>query len=351
MPNVFTMWRTTVEDGIAQADSTLVTVILYGPGETIDPNDGADLRIIDADGDGLVDADEFRDATGGGGLGLNGGGTQLLFDGDPGSGNDGFLYSPLAVAEGEDINAFIDDLGSSFTPVDLEDIQTPDEDMEPGPVPVCFAAGTLIATPIGPRLVEDLKIGDMVETRDNGPRPLVWVGGSTVSARSLEMRPQTRPILIRQGTLGSGLPSRDLVVSPLHRILVASKIAERMTGAFEVLVTAKKLLPLEGVDVLKPKDGVEYRHLLFDRHEIVFSEGAQTESLFNGPNALNSLAGLMGVSRASLNFGPARIDTEFAPVRPFVKGRKAEKLIARHLAHGMPLVNVREEARHIEKLY
>ena len=335
----FQMFRSEVEDGIVVADSTLVTVALYAPGETIDPNDGADLRIIDDNGNGLVDADEFRDATGGGGLGLNGGSSQLLFDGDPGSGNDGFLYSPLPVAAGEDINSFIEDLGSSFEPVDLEDVETPDPDQEPGPVPICFAAGTLIATPDGPKPVESLNSGDLVTTQDNGAQPIVWTGGSTITALSFRIRPHTRPIRISKNALGPGLPKRDLVVSPLHRVLVASNIARRMKGSYELLIAAKKLVPLDGIDWVDVDTSIEYRHILFERHEIVFAEGAPTESLFNGPNALERLADITGLPVNELDFGAEGTQTEFTPARPFVKGKKAEKLVARHIARGMPMVN------------
>jgi hypothetical protein len=39
-------------------------------------------------------------------------------------------------------------------------------DLTPGPVPVCFCAGTLIATPTGQRLIEELTAGDSGLTED-----------------------------------------------------------------------------------------------------------------------------------------------------------------------------------------
>ena len=53
-----------------------------------------------------------------------------------------------------------------------------------------------------------------------------------------------RPIRIRAGTLGNGLPEADLIVSPQHRVLVRSGIARTLFGADEVLVAAKQLLAL-----------------------------------------------------------------------------------------------------------
>lgn len=76
--------------------------------------------------------------------------------------------------------------------------------------------------------------------------------------------------------MGAGIPDRDLLVSPQHRVLVRSAIAQRMFGSSEVLVAAKQLLQLPGISLAEDVAGVSYVHLLFDRHEIVVSNGAET---------------------------------------------------------------------------
>ena len=43
---------------------------------------------------------------------------------------------------------------------------------------VCFASGTLIKTPNGQTLIEQLAPGDMVLTMDHGPQPIRWIGSS-----------------------------------------------------------------------------------------------------------------------------------------------------------------------------
>jgi len=43
-----------------------------------------------------------------------------------------------------------------------------------------YARGTLIATPEGPVAVEDIAPGDMVETADEGAKPLLWKGAMTI---------------------------------------------------------------------------------------------------------------------------------------------------------------------------
>jgi hypothetical protein len=138
----------------------------------------------------------------------------------------------------------------------------------------CFARGTMIRTPEGERAVETLVPGDMVETRDHGPQPLRWLG-----ARSVQATGSNAPIVIEAGTLGF---HRRLVVSPQHRVLLTHWMAELMFGEDEVLVAAKDLVNECSVRVLEGGT-VEYFHLLFDRHQIVWSEGLETESFLPGP--------------------------------------------------------------------
>lgn len=113
---------------------------------------------------------------------------------------------------------------------------------------------------------------------------LRWIGGTRLSALHL------RPIRIRAGALGAGLPAADLLVSRQHRVLVRSAIARRMFDAPEVRVAAKHLLTLEGIDIATDQAQVAYFHLLFDRHELVISNGAEEQrSLYAGAEALASL--------------------------------------------------------------
>ena len=59
-------------------------------------------------------------------------------------------------------------------------------------------------------------------------------------------------------------------------------------GADEVLVKAADLVDGESVYFGEEAD-VTYHHILFDRHEIVFAEGAPAESLHPGDDALAAL--------------------------------------------------------------
>jgi plastocyanin len=138
----------------------------------------------------------------------------------------------------------------------------------------CFVAGTMIRTPTGEQLVETLLPGDLVETRDDGPQPLRWIGQRRVAAVD-----DFAPIHIKANTFGK---HDTLMVSPQHRVMIRDSLAELMFGEPEVLVAAKDLL--NDHSVTRQEGGeVEYVHILFDKHQVVFSNGLTTESFLPGP--------------------------------------------------------------------
>jgi len=149
--------------------------------------------------------------------------------------------------------------------------------------PPCFVAGTLIETATGPRPVETLIAGDLVATRDRGLRPLCWAGGRVVSGLG-----RHAPVRFDTGILGN---DRPLLVSPQHRVLIEGWQAELLFGEAEVLASAVHLV--NGTSVCQvPVRSVSYHHILFDRHEIVLSNGAPTESFFPGETILDEDAAL-----------------------------------------------------------
>ncbi len=152
----------------------------------------------------------------------------------------------------------------------------------------CFTPGMLIATPKGERLVEDLRPGDKVITRDNGIQEIRWIGSRPLDGRMLAANPHLQPILIRQGSLGEGLPERDMLVSPNHRVLVANDRTALYFDEHEVLVAAKHLVNHRGVHEVSAI-GVTYMHFMFDRHEVVLSNGAWTESFQPGDYTLKGM--------------------------------------------------------------
>ncbi len=143
----------------------------------------------------------------------------------------------------------------------------------------CFVAGTMILTPTGEVPVEKLQPGDLVITKDDGPQPLCWLGRRVVPAIG-----DYAPIRIAPNTFGD---HREVLVSPLHRILIKDALAELLFGDAEVLVAAKDLV--NDRSVRRVEGGmVEYVHILFDRHQVVLSDGLDTESFLPGPQIKDS---------------------------------------------------------------
>ncbi|MEL6913310.1 MAG: Hint domain-containing protein [Pseudomonadota bacterium] len=148
---------------------------------------------------------------------------------------------------------------------------------------ICFTPGTTIATPHGARPVESLRPGDLVLTRDNGIQPIRWVGQRTVPAMA-----DFAPIEVAPSVLSGA--TAPLLVSPQHRLLFSGFKSELLFGEREVLVAAKHLLDGHAVRQ-SPRAEVTYIHIMFDRHELVFANGAATESFFAGDSAMDALEG------------------------------------------------------------
>ncbi|WP_052700904.1 Hint domain-containing protein [Loktanella sp. S4079] len=202
----------------------------------------------------------------------------------------------------------------------------------------CFAAETLIETGHGARMIAELAVGDEVLNTGGQLLDIKWIGGRKVSAAEMAENPKLRPIRITKGALGNGLPTQDLLVSRQHRMQVSSKITERMFGAKDVLVAAIKLTEIPGIYIDETVQEVTYYHMLFDQHEVVLANGAPSESLFTGPEALRSVSA--GAREEILVLFPelAERDYETAPALPLIEGPARRNLIARHVKNGKPLL-------------
>ena len=234
---------------------------------------------VDADGDGDISEAEW-DAyvTGGRQLSAhyNVDGLMALWEADNnasqnGDQHNGIFYSMTGGLSEEEVLAVIQQLE------DGNNVGIGDDFV------YCFAEGSRLRTPGGETRVERLSVGDMVDTLDHGPQAIRWIGRSDVAATG-----DLCPIRIRAGALGDGLPSSDLLVSPHHRMVVTGWRAEVLFGEPEVLVAARDLVNDETIRPATDLDTVTYFHILFDRHEIVFGNGAPSESFHPAEAALNS---------------------------------------------------------------
>lgn len=246
------------------------TLIGYGGNDTLFGGEGGDTFVF---GDGF-DHDIVLDFTPGE--------DRLEFRSDSINEWDDVLDR---LSADEDGNALITlDDGSTLLLIGVapEDLQQDDVFTEDGPI-TCFTPGTMIRTSRGLVAVEELRVGDLVVTMDQGLRPIRWTGQRRLSAQYLRHTPDFRPVRIAAGALGGGQPLRDLVVSPEHRVVLSGPVVQLFSGEYEVLCAAKDLIGQRGITQTAPK-GVTYIHILFDSHHIVDSDGAWTES-FQPSNA------------------------------------------------------------------
>ncbi len=151
----------------------------------------------------------------------------------------------------------------------------------------CFVSGTRIATPSGEVPVESLSIGDHVLLAPMLNRPAVsapvrWIGYRRLNLKRYAARADVAPVRIVAGALAPSVPTRDLMVSPDHAMLIDG-----------CLVPARLLV--NGATVVRALGlrHVTYFHVELDTHDLLLAEGAATESyLDTGNRAMFENAGL-----------------------------------------------------------
>jgi len=280
-----------------------------------------------------------------GGDSINGSDIRAVYPGDTVK----VVYLDGSIHTITGVTFYLADGTQVFTPTDGSVLQTaalisttwtaaqndvPNSDLDVVP---CFAPGTLIETTVGPVPVEDLCYGNLISTSDRGPTPLVLVHKRSFSEAHLKEHPKHCPIAFEPGSLGDGMPARRLVVSPQHRMLICSAIAERMFGSAEIMVPACKLVGMPGITRLGPEGGVDYVHVLVDHHAVICAEGAPTETLYLGEQVHESLnARDIELLRARLSKAWKNCMT---PARPFQRGKRLRNLLERLKRNNKALVD------------
>jgi hypothetical protein len=278
----------------------------------------------------------YYDATAGNNGGLSNVNGYNFLDGAVGSpANQGDAVIVITVirpaAQGGNLRLFFHPDGS-ITPAIMQVFPNGAHTLLPGlttgTVLVCFVRGTMILTSEGERPIEELKVGDRVVNSVGRAVELLWIGHRRVTPEELRQFPELRPVRIPAGRFGPGMPHTTLEVSPQHRVLVEGWPVELTLGLDRALVPAKHLVGDQGAQA-DGKAAVDYYHLLFEKHEIVVSNGLPTESL--QPTTEN-VQGLDAAARAELALlFPEGIPDDLArrdPAAPSVKAYEG-RLIAR----------------------
>lgn len=143
---------------------------------------------------------------------------------------------------------------------------------------ICFTPGTRIQTPNGPIPVQELQEGDRINTKDDGPQTIRWIGTRRISGGRLVAMPHLRPVRVQAHVLGQGEPDEDLILSPDHRLVVKGAVALSLFNRHEVLVTARDLINDTSIMPDYRCLGATYIHLMLDAHQVVWANGVEVES-------------------------------------------------------------------------
>jgi Hint domain len=184
----------------------------------------------------------------------------------------------------------------------------------PRPTPgSCFLKGTKISTPSGDRLVQDLQIGDEVQTLA-GRKTIKWIGyNKFTKEEGRAWHDNVMPIRVARFAIDDRTPHRDLYLSPLHCIFFS-----------DALIPVMYLINEASIAQGMPSDmsAIEYYHIDLDTHEVLYAEGALVESfLYDGSNRESfsnfiQYERLYGIERQSKM-------TPFAPILRY-RGRRQE---------------------------
>lgn len=262
MPTTYTDQFFTFDPANPPAGGTSVTFVNYS---MTDQNDDGDL-------------DRFNNDS------VNGSDITASYPGDtvtinvPGTGNITYTGTTFYLANGDRV----------FTPTDGQVLEngtlvstswvSPQGPLDVADLgPPCFAAGTPIETERGLVPVQDIDVGDLVRTLDNGLQPVRWHGSSTVVALG-----DLAPIRFAPKSVGN---DHELLLSPQHKVLVSGWKAELFFGEGEVLVAATHMINGDTIH-RAPRRTITYHHLMFDRHQILLAAGVPCESFFPGKQIL-----------------------------------------------------------------
>ena len=177
----------------------------------------------------------------------------------------------------------------------------------------CFLKGTKISTPSGDRLVQELQIGDEVQTLA-GRKTIKWIAyNKFTKEEGRAWHDNVMPIRVARFAIDDRTPHRDLYLSPLHCIFIN-----------EALVPLMYLINEASIAQGTPSEmsAMEYYHVELDTHEVIYAEGALVESFLDDGSNRESFSNFIQYERL---YGVERQSkmTPFAPILRY-HGRRQE---------------------------
>ncbi|MCV9966820.1 Hint domain-containing protein [Pararhizobium sp. BT-229] len=181
---------------------------------------------------------------------------------------------------------------------------------------MCFLRGTSVRTPAGEVCIENLQIGDLVETVRDQSKPVRWIGRQFYKQTGPDWHDSVLPIRIAPHALAQGTPHRDLYVSPGHALLIDG-----------VLIRAKDLVNGISITPALPagREMIEYFHIVLDSHEAILAEGAAAETFLVTTDNYEGFTNFAEFKRLN-PVGPPPSMEPFAPIVAVDSGR--EQLMA-----------------------
>jgi len=201
----------------------------------------------------------------------------------------------------------------------------------------CLLRGTLIATPSGEVAIEDLRLGDLVETISGEAKPIRWIGRQTFRKSVASWHPTVMPVRISKGALDDGMPSQDLYISAGHALYV--------DGA---LVRVKDLINGSSIVLALPdgRETVEYYNVLLDSHDVVIADGTPVETFQLRGSDYESFDNFVELEKLY----PAERRPSMAPYAPVVGEESGRQHLKALLLLGVsPIVPMRDPFKTVSR--
>jgi len=198
----------------------------------------------------------------------------------------------------------------------------------------CFLRGTSIKTPTGEVCIEDLRIGDNIETMNGKAATVRWIGRQVYKRNSPSWAASVMPIRISRHAFDQRTPHSDLYLSPNHALYIDG-----------VLIRAKDLVNGLSIAPSLPADRqiIEYFHIVLDTHEVVFAEGAPAETFLLRDSNHESFTNFAEYTRLY----PAGLCPPMVPFAPIVGYEGGRENLMALLRLGIPrFMGLRDPVQH-----